>query len=98
MTPEQTAQEVHRRLTETPEQREQRVMQEYMEANGFDRIEARRKDGSVKTFYRRQSLEEQAAAKRLQFELDRLKASIEAEALKEQQRAAANFINRIWHL
>jgi hypothetical protein len=85
--PEQIAARVKAVLTETPEQRRERVIQEFMAANGYDRIEATAPDG--RRVVHLSPAEKQRRFGPLQNEARLHLARLEAERLRVEAKTAA---------
>ena len=101
MTPEdfQTAKRVFARLTETPEQRREREIQEFMALHGYDRLELTGKDGRRETHLsseakQREKKLREAEFQRAQFEIDmeRIKRAV----AKQQAAEEANYVRITW--
>lgn len=82
MTPEATAAEVYQRLTETPEQRQEREMQRFMAEHGLERVEAVRKDGTRRQFLSADARSREAKQRELQAQFERTRNRMALEAAR----------------
>jgi hypothetical protein len=101
MTPEQTAQRVKQRLTETPEQRREREIQEFMTAHGYDRLELVGKDGSRRIVLSPEAAQREAAEREVERRMFQQRAEIQRQLeeakrrLDEQEEQRVTWTDRV---
>lgn len=84
-----TATEVFRRLTESPEQRRERAIQEFMAEHGFDSLACRTPDGRTVTYLSHAARERETKQRALELRLFQIQERLELDRqLTETKKAA----------